>query len=138
MDKINDLLPKNKFDNSNMEKIRDIPNNEIEPLLPELLTWLQDANWPIFKDVLELLVNRQKPLIPLIINILKPEQRDDVWKYYIISALLPLFSDKNLEILLPFIKRIAETPTETEKIEEVDQAAINLLKSRFNNVYQLT
>ncbi|WP_255613182.1 MULTISPECIES: DUF5071 domain-containing protein [unclassified Clostridioides] len=61
------------------------------------------------------------------IDILTPEEQDDDWKYWIIVCLLPMFTDKKLEPIIPFIKRIAEKPTKWENTSEVDEVARKLL-----------
>lgn len=128
MDDVYNLLPKDKFDNSNIEKLKQLTDEEISPILPRLLEWIQDYNWPIAKDVLSVLALHQCELVPLIINVLKPEEKDDIWKYEIITYLLPLFSDENMKAVLSSVKRIAENPSENERLEEVDGAAITFLR----------
>lgn len=125
---VHTLLPKDKFDNSNIEKLKELTDEEIAPILPMLLTWIQDMNWPVARDVLSVLSLHQCALTPFVIDILSPDAKDDIWKYWIINCLMPLFSKENREAILPSIKRIADTPTENEKIEEVDEAAIHFLQ----------
>ncbi len=55
--------------------------------------------------------------------ILDAEQRDDVWKYWIIEALFPILPPDARAILLPSVRRIAEHPTPGERAEEADLAA---------------
>lgn len=136
MSDVFDLLPKDKFDNSNIEKLKQLSDEEIAPILPKLLEWIQDSNWPVAKDVVSVLALHQRELIPLIIDVLRPDEKDDIWKYWIIIDLMPLFSDENAEAVLPAIKRIAEAPTENERLEEVDAAAITFLREMKGRGYQ--
>lgn len=101
---------------------------EIAPILPALLTWLQDINWPAAKELLPVLALHQVALTPLILRVLSPEETDEIWKYWIISSLMPLFSDANRTAILPSIQRIAERPTENERLEEVDVVAMAFLQ----------
>lgn len=127
---IHNLVPKNKFDNSDIEKLKQLTDEEIEPILPCLLEWIKDYNYPIAKELLAVLELHQIALTPLILNVLSLEEKDDIWKYWIITSLLPLFSNTNIEPFLPAIKRIAENPTQNEIREEVDEAAIIFLQDR--------
>ena len=43
MTDIHDLVPKNKFDSSNIERLKHLTDNEIEPILPSLLEWIETA-----------------------------------------------------------------------------------------------
>ncbi len=126
---VQQLLPKDKYDNSNIEKLRQLTDEEIAPVLPALLEWLKDANWPVFDDVLSVLALHQSALVPLIISILSSDEKDGIWKYWIISRLLPLFSDENIKAVLSSVKRIEENPTEGERTEEVNEIAADFLNS---------
>lgn len=125
-----ELIPKNKFDNSNIEKLKQLTAEEISPILPNLLIWIQDGNWPVYHDILAVLVLHQVALAPHILNILRAEERDAEWKYFIIAGLAPLYSDANLPLLLPAIKRIAEHPTPDEIDSEADEMAADFLQKR--------
>lgn len=41
------ILPKDKFDVPALEWLKTIPISEVKPLLPELIEWIADINWPI-------------------------------------------------------------------------------------------
>ena len=127
-----DLVPKNKFDSSNIERLKHLTNNEIEPILPSLLEWIQDCNWPVAGDILSVLALHQSALVPLIHRVLSPHEKDEIWKYWIITCLAPLFSDKSINYILPDIQRIAEKPTQGESREEVQEAAITFLQNRLS------
>ena len=96
MTDIHDLVPKNKFDSSNIERLKHLTDNEIEPILPSLLEWIQDCNWPVAGDILPVLALHQSALVPLIHRVLSPHEKDDIWKYWIITCLAPLFSDESI------------------------------------------
>lgn len=130
------LVPKNKFDNSNIERLKVLTSEEIKPILPKLLEWLQDYNWPIAKEVLPILSLHQSELIPVIINVLTLEEKDDIWKYWIITYLIPLFSDENIKLVFPYLKRIIEKPTKGEREEMVDKAVIAFLERKASLEYK--
>ncbi|MEI2280658.1 DUF5071 domain-containing protein [Paenibacillus polysaccharolyticus] len=53
---IRTILPKDKFDVESVEKLAKRSNDELRHILPELMEWLQDGNWPISKPVEDLLL----------------------------------------------------------------------------------
>lgn len=47
MEIIGDVLPRHKYDNARVEMIKNLDRDKILPLLPNLLEWIQDMNWPV-------------------------------------------------------------------------------------------
>lgn len=125
---ISDWVPKSKSDMSHINDLKKLSDEEIKPILLPLLEWIQDINWPISYDVLQILAKHQKVVSPLVIGILDSENKDDIWKYWIIHDLLPLFSYDNLLPIIPSLKRIVLSPTRGELTEEVDMSAKKLLE----------
>ena len=115
----NDWLPKNKHDNSHIEDLLSLTENEIEPLLDGLLMWIQDLNWPVAREVIRVLVKNQNLIISRIIVLLDKSNRDAVWKEWILS-MISLFSNENSVKLKPYIFRIINDPTEEEILEELE------------------
>ena len=68
---IYELLPQDKFDNKNIEKLKMLEDKEIKLLIPELLEWLQDYNWPVADDVLQVLLQRENLVVPCVKEILE-------------------------------------------------------------------
>lgn len=127
MKRVEDLVPKNKFDFSGIDELKLLSDEEIIPILPALLGWMKDMNWPIAKEMPMLLSKHQKVIIPFIIEALRPEQLECDWKYYIIVFLLPLLDEEYLLMLKPSLERIAESPTWGEKDWGTDIEAKELL-----------
>lgn len=44
---LRDLIPKNKFDDGNIVELDGLTDEELKPIVYDLLMWLQDYNWPI-------------------------------------------------------------------------------------------
>ncbi|MDE7446247.1 MAG: DUF5071 domain-containing protein [Lachnospiraceae bacterium] len=131
MKRVEDLVPKNKFDFSGMDELRLLSDEEIMPILPALLEWMMDMNWPIAREMPELLSKHQRVLIPVIIEALRPEQSECDWKTYIIQFLLPLLDEDYLRMLKISLERIAESPTWGEESEGTNIEARELLESHF-------
>ncbi len=128
MKKVKDLVPKNISDFSGIEELRKLSDEEIASVIPDLLAWMKDMNWPVAKEMPALLAPHQKVLIPHIIEILQPEQSESDWKTYIIDFLLPLLDEKYLSMLTPSLERIVKNPTLGELDERINAAAADILK----------
>ena len=120
MKNIKTLLPKDKLDDSNLEKIKLLNDSDLSQITSELLTWTQDANWPIFPKIAEIIVARQD----LFINeISKVFQADDwIWKYWILTNICPKLSLENIDFLKKDFDNMAKvllTNTEEEEILEL-------------------
>ena len=120
MKKIKTLLPKDKFDDSNLEKIKLLNGSDLSQITSELLTWTQDANWPIFPKIVEIIVARQDLFIS---EISKVFQTDDmIWKYWILTNICTKLSLENIDFLKKDFDNMAKvllTNTEEEEILEL-------------------
>ena len=97
MKNIKILLPKDKFDDSNLEEIKLLNDSDLSQITSEVLTWTQDANWPIFPKIVEIIVARQDLFIS---EISKVFQTDDmIWKYWILTNICPKLSLENKDFL---------------------------------------
>ncbi|MBD8499276.1 DUF5071 domain-containing protein [Paenibacillus arenosi] len=124
-----DLLPRDKHDFETVNQLKHAERKELIKLLPELLTWLQDMNWPISIDISEILVKTiPRETIPLVKNILNGD--DDIWKeyclrYFVMNLPSELLALDNLQ---EDLIRIATKPTKGEELEEVHLTAQEIIK----------
>ena len=120
MKNIKTLLPKDKLDGSNLEEIKILNDSDLSQLTSELLTWTQDANWPIFPKIAEIIVARQDLFIS---EISKVFQTDDmIWKYWILTNICPKLSLENKDFLkkdFDNMAKVLQTNTEEEEILEL-------------------
>lgn len=123
-----ELVPKNKFDFSGIEELHMLSDEEIEPVLPFLLEWMKDMNWPVAKEMPELLSKHQRLIVPCIIKALQPEQLECDWKNFIIWELLPKLDSQYLIMMKAHLERIIENPTQEELFEGTDIAAKDFLQ----------
>lgn len=79
-------LPRGKDDQPSIERIRALDYPAIDPILPHLMTWLQDMNWPIAGQIATLLIQIGRPLLPHIRRVL--ESNNDLWKYWVLGYLI--------------------------------------------------
>ena len=110
---IRELLPKNKFDNSNINRLFLLTDEEIKPIIYELLEWTQDYNWPIAKEIIPVLLEREDLIFPYIREIL--QSNDEEWIYWIIKLLLPSFSASHKNMLKDEIVRLTNSSEEDYK-----------------------
>ena len=127
MKNIKNLLPKDKFGDSNLEEIKLLNDSDLSQITSELLTWTQDANWPIFPKIVEIIVARQDLFIS---EISKVFQTDDlIWKYWILTNICPKLSLENIDFLkkdFDNMAKVLQTNTEEEEILEL----INTLRKK--------
>ena len=116
------LIPKDKFDISSIPVLMEISEEDVQPILPELFTWIADMNWPVAKEMIWVLPRFSQSLLPLVKETLQPSENDDMFKYFIITELLPaLPANIQLELLVD-ISRIANNPTDDEKYSALNAA----------------
>ena len=122
------LVPSSKIDFEACSNLATATDDEIAPIVSVLLEWLQDFNWPVAPLVQERLATLGAELIDPAKSVLRGN--DNVWKYWLVSSLLPLVRDDVFSAVAVEVERIASNPTEGEKHEEVHIAAQELLKRK--------
>jgi hypothetical protein len=60
---INEYIPKDKHDHERVEQLKKLSREDIKRIIPELMEWLQDQNWPVSQGVEDILINSQDDLI---------------------------------------------------------------------------
>jgi hypothetical protein len=111
-------IPKNKYDVEAVRFLNSCLLDNIKPDIPELLVWMQDLHWEVAHGIgsyLALYVNDIKTDLIKILN-----SNDEFWKKGILFGLIGKHTQELDEELASVIKRIAETPTNSEREEEVD------------------
>ncbi len=109
---LEDLVLKDKFDIETAEKLFNYSFEEIEPIVPSILEWLQDGNWPVSRPVGKFISSlSQDKLGPYLMEIMNGN--DYEWKYFLISS-LHLENDKMYPPFLAELKRLAQHPTQVE------------------------
>ncbi|WP_295794931.1 DUF5071 domain-containing protein [Mucilaginibacter sp.] len=119
---VKDLIPKHKDDQKVIARLKRLSFEQIKPIVPELLEWLQDMNWPIARSVADILEPFADRIAPEIIKIFKTN--DGVWKMWVLRNLT---RHTESTLLLSEIERIAKFPTRDEIEEEANLEAIAIL-----------
>ena len=126
--KLKELIPKNKSDIETANRLKNYSYQEINAIVPELLEWIQDLNWPVAEPVAAYLKSISEYLTEDIIKILKGN--DETWKYWCVS-IFGINATKSVdpELMKEFM-RIANNPTEEEISEEVYELAQELINNK--------
>lgn len=94
------------------------------PVLPGLLEWLQDMNWPVARPLAPFLASIGAPLAPAIRQVLDGD--DGIWKTNLILQLVAP-SPALRAALDEDLRRLATHPSAGDRAEEADQAALEAL-----------
>lgn len=125
------LLPKNKHDDSNIDKLYNLTDDEIKPIIYDLLEWLQDYNWPIAQQIEKVLILRENLVFPYISSILNGN--DVMWKYWIMLYLIPNFSEEHKQSLKYEILKFINDSKTDEDTEDLREAAIECYEKCYCN-----
>ncbi|MEK4229949.1 DUF5071 domain-containing protein [Solibacillus sp. FSL H8-0538] len=101
------MLPKDKFDIQAIEHFKTAPPSQVVPLLPELLTWIQDMNWPVAEPTIELLMTYPTEITPLVEDVLLGD--DDMWKYWCLQRIVPNLPFYSKMVLANAVEQIAQS-----------------------------
>ncbi|MGE7688361.1 DUF5071 domain-containing protein [Lysinibacillus sp. NPDC097214] len=127
MENFGDVLPRHKFDKDRVEMIIKMDRDIILPLLPNLLEWIQDMNWPVAPSVLELLLTFPEEIVPHVQDVLSSD--DENWKWFILHFLIIELPVESRVQFREYLTRVAETPTPNELAEELDEIAKEILET---------
>ncbi|HKC66389.1 MAG TPA: DUF5071 domain-containing protein [Pyrinomonadaceae bacterium] len=125
MNDISSLIPRSKFDLKRAEAAVAAGYPAVNPILPQLLEWLQDYNWPVAHVLAPFLAKIGTPLIPHIRHVLASD--DDIWKYWVLSCIVA----ESPEVAVVFrteLERYATTPTKNESAEGLNEIAQEILE----------
>lgn len=123
---VKDLIPKHKDDQNVVGPLKELSFEQIKPIVPELLEWLQDMNWPIARPIANILEPFADKMVPEIIKIFKTN--DGVWKMWVLRNIT---RHTESPLLLSEIERIAKFPTRDEIEEEANLEAIAILNGDY-------
>jgi hypothetical protein len=119
------LIPQHKIDVERAQAVVAAGYPAVAPILPRLLEWLQDYNWPVAQVLAPFLASIGSPLIPYIQHVLNTD--DEIWKYWIISTIL----HNSLELATAYkneLQRFAHSPTQRESTEGLGEVAQEVLE----------
>jgi hypothetical protein len=118
------LLPLTKFETERAAHLASIGYPQVESVMPQILEWLQDPNWPVARIFLPFAASIGAPLAPHVRPILQTD--DGCWKHSVLSGVVA----NSLELascLRPELERLARSPSPSELREEIDVLASEIL-----------
>jgi hypothetical protein len=125
---IKNCIPKDKFDTTAVEQASQTGFPALNPILSDLLEWVQDANWPVAASTAALLTNAGVEILPYIKAILRSD--DGTWKYWTIDLVVRNLHPDVLVELRDDLVRLAEHPTQNDQMEEVAIIALSILTTQ--------
>ena len=114
-----------KHDHEAVERAITAGYPAVESVLPSLLEWMQDINWPVAQTLAPFLASIGKPLIPHLSKIFETD--DEIWKAWVISGIV----EESPELAFAFrkyLERVADNPTPDEYEEQVSDYATDVLE----------
>ncbi|MGD1053406.1 MAG: DUF5071 domain-containing protein [Candidatus Dormibacteria bacterium] len=123
----NDLIPRDKGDIPRAEAAVRAGYPAVEPILGELLEWLQDLNWPVAGVLVPFLesIGPVDALLHHVRAVLRSD--DDVWKYWVLGSVVDAWEADGILLLRPDLERMATQPTLGEITADVWETARALL-----------
>ncbi|MEK4426209.1 DUF5071 domain-containing protein [Solibacillus sp. FSL K6-1523] len=121
------MIPKNKHDLEAVNELHQMPESEVIPLLPQLLEWIQDMNWPVAESVLEVLLQYPTELTPHVEEVLLGE--DDMWIYWCLVRVFPELPYFSKLVLANAVEQLAMqriTPFNEDNVEAAKEALRSL------------
>jgi|SRR5471032_362477 len=119
-------LPHDKYDTERAETLVSLGWKEVLPVMPDILEWLRDINWPVAGVFRPFLVDVGAPLAPFIKTVLATD--DDVWKYGILASVVSQ-SPELAAALRSDLELLCSTPSVGEQLEGVSELAREILAS---------
>ena len=80
------LISNSKFDIESAIRAVETGYPGVQPVLAELVEWLQDCNWPVAQVLSPFLAGIGLPLVPCIDHVFLTN--DETWKYWMIVCLI--------------------------------------------------
>jgi len=119
---IKKLIPKHKFDIETAEKLKGYSYEQVKPIIPELLTWIQDGHWPVAAPVANFLIPFASNITEELLNILRTN--DPEWEFQCLRYFG--FETNDLKLKNEII-RLALNPTPDEIEGFVQEISLEII-----------
>jgi len=115
-------IPKDKFDIQAVENLKNYTLEELDPILMDLLEWVQDINWPVAIPMSAFLKGIKRPLIPHIKKVFAGN--DFIWIYWILTFVI---NDWHRDLILELKDDLLVVSRVNSKGEDTEFRALELL-----------
>lgn len=90
MTESNHLIPESKFDFGAIQRLQQLDSQDLIPILPELLVWLQDINWPVAIPMSKILLTVPDEIVAHVRDVLHTDDTEWIeWCLQYIVGFLP-------------------------------------------------
>lgn len=117
-------LPRDKYDTEAAAALVAASWESIESVMPQILEWMQDLNWPVAHVFQPFLVSVGVPLVPFVRDVFATD--DEQWKVNVLVSVVG-FSRELATALRADLERMANNPTAGERLEGVSEEAREIL-----------
>ncbi len=117
---------KDKHDLATAEYLVELGYPAVAEALPDMLSWIQDANWPVAGVVAPFLASIGEPLSDELWKVLRSD--DLLWKYWCIQLVIGRMPRDAARAFVPELQRLANSPLPEEKREELHEVAADALE----------
>lgn len=121
---IRSLIPMDKSDTTRAEELVARGYPAVAEVLPSMLEWVQDLNWPVARVLAPFLAGIGAPLASPIRSVLKTT--DETWKWSVLHGIIGQ-SRELAESLHSELRQLAESPTPSEAQEELQVLAQQII-----------
>lgn len=115
------LVPHDKFDVDIARRLLAADTDDVQRVLPELVAWCADGNWPVAKTLAPFLAKVNPPVTKHLIGVL--QGIDSCWKYYVLQDIVSELPITELSKLTSVLADLADNPSQSDRAEEVDELA---------------
>ena len=106
--------PRDKHDLQTIAYLDTLPIENWKHLIRDLLDWLSDSNWPVFRSTTNLLLKNPHGCLESIRRIYEGE--DDELQYNLLYALIARMPEESIRALAPDLRRFQQGVS-----DEIDQ-----------------
>ncbi|MDN0088651.1 DUF5071 domain-containing protein [Yersinia nurmii] len=121
-----ELIPQDKMDVETARKAVNYGYPGVAPILPVLIYWIQDLNWPVAQELAPFLAKIGTPLKQPVLDVLKTQ--DTIWKYWVISILVNTPDLQLAKAIVPELQHLQLQLKATGSADE-DDISVNLAVS---------
>lgn len=119
------FVPKDKHDTATVQAAIQAGYPAVAPVLPELVAWLQDYNWPVAQVLAPFLATIGIALLPHVQTVLVSD--DLVWKRWVLSCVVSK-SKELAQAVSAELLRLAHEATPSEREEDLEEIALDIIK----------
>jgi len=120
------LLPQHKQDMKAAEAVVEAGYQAMKPVMPDVLFWFQDGNWPVSHVLQELFTSADDDVVPHLRSIFS--SGDVLWVYWVLLCVVPKLPQSVRALLVADLQVLATTTDKEFVEEEVHLEAQELLE----------